>query len=102
MKFRYALLESAQIEYEEALNWYLQRSILAAEDFIADFEQTIELIRANPYRWRNEYGPYHELVLKKFPYSIVYIIKSENRLVIVTAVYHAKRNPKKKYRSPDA
>jgi plasmid stabilization system protein ParE len=97
MSFDYLFLETAQKEYEEAIEWYQQRSQSAAENFVLSVQETLELICNNPERWRNEYSNYHELGVKKYPHSLVYIIEPEKQRVIITAVYHGKRNPLKKY-----
>jgi plasmid stabilization system protein ParE len=96
MAFKYILLEDAQIDYEESLQWYAVRSDLAAVNFIKAVDAAMSLICVNPQRWRNKYKNYHELGLKKTPFTIIYIIDTEKELVIVTAVYHHKRNPEKR------
>ena len=98
MKYTYILLAEAQEEYESAFNWYTERSITAAENFIADIDYTLELICSYPNRWRNEYDDFFELGLKKYPFSIIYLIDNAHRLVIVSSIYHHSRNPKSKYR----
>jgi len=98
MPFKYILLEEAQIDYEESLQWYAVRSGPAAINFVKAVETALNLICSNPKRWRNKYKNYHELGLRKYPFSIIYIIDVEKALVIVTAVYHHKRNPKKRFK----
>ena len=98
MSYQYAFLETAQREYEDAIEWYQQRSQQAAENFVLEIQKALDLICSNPQRWRNEYNNYHELGLKKYPHSIVYIIEPEKQRVLITAVFHGKRNPVKKYK----
>lgn len=98
MAFKYILLEDAQIDFEESLHWYAIRSGPATVNFIKAVDAAMNLICANPQRWRNKYKNYHELGLKQYPFSIIYIIDKEKELVVVTSVYHHKRNPKKRYK----
>lgn len=98
MLYKYIVLEKAQQEYEASLEWYAERSMLAAEKFIIAVENALLLICKYPERWRNQYKNYHELGLKKYPFTIIYTIETGKQLVVVTSVYHHKRNPKKKYR----
>ncbi len=98
MSYSYQLHERAQQDYEEALMWYLQRSQQAAENFVVAVDNALALICAHPARWRNQYKHYHELGLKKYPFTIIYSIEADRQLIIVSAIYHHKRNPKKKYR----
>lgn len=53
MGYAYFLAEVAQQEYEEAISWYFDRSINAANGFIEATEHVIELICEHPTRWRN-------------------------------------------------
>ena len=69
----------------------------AAKGFIAFVEETLKLICENPNRWINEYANFHELGVKKYPYSLVYTIEAEMQRVIITAVFHGKRTPLNKY-----
>ena len=97
MSYQYHFLEVAQLEYEAAVDWYLQRSPKAANGFINSVEETLKLICNTPKRWRNEYSNFHELGVRKYPYSLVYIIENELQRVIITAVFHGKRTPLDKY-----
>ena len=98
MSYSYILHLAAQKDYEEALHWYMERSEQAAAKFIIAIDSILQLICNYPTRWRNEYKHYYELGVKKYPYTIIYSVETEKRLIIVSAIYHHKRNPKKKYR----
>lgn len=97
MSYHYFFHEAAQEEYEDAVSWYLDKSKKAVQDFTAEVDNTLQLICENPTRWRNEYKDYFELSLKKFPYTIIYSIDTERKLINVLTFFHQKRNPKKKY-----
>lgn len=96
MSYRYILLEKAQADYETSLKWYVVRSQQAAENFVKAVDDGLQLICNNPSRWRNTYKKFYEINLKKYPFSIVYTIEEE-QLIVVTSIYHHKRNPRKKY-----
>lgn len=98
MSFHYILHESAQADYETSLKWYVDRSRQAAENFVTAVENGLQLICNNPTRWRNTYSHFYEINLKNYPFSIVYAIDEGQKMVIVTAIYHHKRNPRRKYR----
>jgi plasmid stabilization system protein ParE len=97
MNYEYIFLRKAQEEYESAFNWYLERSIKAAENFVNAVELTVDLICEHPDRWRNEVDDFFELGLKKYPYTIVYTFEEDKDLVVISSVYHQSKNPKKKY-----
>ncbi len=98
MNYQYILHKAAQQDYEEALQWYMERSEQAAAKFVLAIDSILLLICNYPTRWRNEYKHYNELGVKKYPYTIIYSIEKEKQLIVISAIYHQKRNPKKKYR----
>ena len=98
MQYNYILHEHAQQDYETSLKWYAARSQRAAQLFITAVDQALSLICEHPTRWRNTYKNYHELGLKKFPFTIIYTIETNKQLIVVASIYHHKRNPKKRIR----
>ena len=97
--YQYLLEPKAQEEYEKSINWYTQRSEKATLNFIDEVEQIIELICNKPHVNKNIYKNYYEITLEKYPFTIVYSIENEMKLIVITSIYHQKRNPKYKYRS---
>ena len=98
MAWRYKLHPLAQEEYESSVSWYLKRSFNAASNFVDAVETAFIYICSDPKRCRNEYKHYYELVLDKYPFTIVYAIEESRKLVVIIAVYHQKREPSQKYR----
>lgn len=41
MSYQYVLLQSAQQDYEEALQWYMERSQRATENFIVAIDKAL-------------------------------------------------------------
>jgi plasmid stabilization system protein ParE len=78
-------------EAEDALDWYLQRSLKAAESFLREFERGLELISESPRRWPRFEAGTRRYVLPRFPYSIVY--RELRHGIEVVAVAHQKRRP---------
>lgn len=89
--------EMAQKDYEEALNYYLENSLKAGEAYVFAVDKALGLICEHPQRWRNVYKNFHEINIRKFPFSIIYVVEPQNFKIIVTSIYHHKRNPQKKY-----
>lgn len=98
MSYEYILDVRAQQEYEEAIRWYMQRSLKAAENFISAMDETLTLICNHPTRWRNEYKDFYELGLKKYPFTVIYKIDDDAHVIFVTALHHHRASPRKKYR----
>jgi len=98
MSYVYILHEYAQEDYEASLKWYEERSEQATDNFIMAINEALQLICENPTRWNNKYKDCYEFRLKKYPFTIVYIIEDASQKIVVSAIYHNKRNPKRKYR----
>jgi plasmid stabilization system protein ParE len=89
--------ELALQEYEDATEWYREKSEKAAINFETEVLASVELLRFNPYNYKRGYKQFREVSLKRYPYSIIYFIAEEERLIIILSFFHHKRNPKKKY-----
>lgn len=77
--YKITLRKRAAKEYLEAVIWYKERSLLAAENFVKLVNEAFSEIEAEPEYYRNSYKPFHELKLHKYPYTIVYFInKTKN------------------------
>ena len=98
MSYQYIFEPRAQEEYEIAVQWYLDRSLLATQDFISSVDEALALICEHPDRWKNLYKNYFEFGMRKFPFHIIYTIDTENKLIVIFSIYHQQRNPKKKYK----
>lgn len=80
---------AAEAEYEEALGWYLDRSIEAAERFEAAFAEAIEAILTSPIMFP-KCDEFHQYVLLQgFPYSLIYRV--DDAATRIMAVAHSKR-----------
>lgn len=86
-------------EYLDAITWYKSKSEKAVENFILSIEQTLKRIEKQPDYFRNSYKHFHEAKTAKYPYAIVYFIDEKNHLIIITTLFHQKRNPENKFRS---
>lgn len=85
-------------EYEEAIKWYAERSGAVAERFINAVNEKLNSISTNPRQYKNLYKGYYEVSTRRYPYTIVYFIDEALNSVIIVAIYHQKRHPKRKYR----
>jgi plasmid stabilization system protein ParE len=98
MRYRHLYDPIALMEYKDAVSWYAAGSEKAANNLIKEVKEKIKVICNDPLRYRNTYKKFRETSLKKYPYSIVYLIDESAATVIIISVYHHKRNPKGKYR----
>jgi plasmid stabilization system protein ParE len=98
MSYKYVYTPDALRDYSESVSWYTLRSSRAAENFITEVKEKIKLICNNPDKFKNRYKNFKETSLKKYPFYIIYFTDEANKTVVITAVYHHKRNPRSKYR----
>lgn len=91
------LRKRAAIEYLEAIAWYKERSVLAAENFVKEVNEAITNIELQPVAYKNIYKHFYEIKLRRYPYSMIYFIDEEKNHLVITTVFHNKRNPKKKF-----
>ena len=87
----------AQKEILQAWTWYEDRQAGLGDRFVDEVKKRIYEIEQNPERYPQRKTPYRETGLKIFPYLIVYRVKKKHAIVIIVSVFHAKRNPMKKY-----
>jgi plasmid stabilization system protein ParE len=86
------LHDEAGLEYDDAFDWYLQRSEDAASDFDEEVNRAFVEISQSPRRWALGSHSCRRYLLQKFPYTVVY----RGRLygtVQVIAIAHASRKP---------
>ena len=97
MPYQIIFRARAKREYVQSVGWYRERSIQAAENFVAQIEAVVSAIQEQPDFYRKTYKQYREARAKKYPYSIVYFVDEVNDLVVITSVFHQKRNPADKF-----
>jgi plasmid stabilization system protein ParE len=81
----------ARSEFNEAFDWYVERSPGAAIGFVAEIDAAIERIGADPERFPRTYAGCQRYILNRFLYNVIYY-RTPERIVIV-AIAHAKRRP---------
>jgi plasmid stabilization system protein ParE len=93
----FKVYETAEKEIKEACKWYDARSVGLGNRFIEEVQRKFEIIKEFPERYPIRKQNYRETPLKIFPYLIVYTFDKNESLIIIKSVFHASRNPSKKY-----
>ena len=82
----------ALAELQEAAAFYTERANRELGlAFLVEFERTANLILANPLRGAIFRGDRRRYLLRRFPYSVIYQIATEEIRII--AVAHQRRRP---------
>lgn len=90
MKYNFHPL--ALTEYSEAVEFYSEKNIELAQNFINSVEDAIFRIIESPHRYPVIDEDIRRCLVSKFPYAILYSIEEEYILII--AVMHCSRKPK--------
>lgn len=85
------LMRGAIRDAQEGLRWYRERSDQAADNFISEFEWSLDKIQKDPTRYRPIEKPFRKFHMDTYPYSLIYRIVPG--AIKVYAVAHDKRRP---------
>ena len=78
-------------EAQAAYRWYRERNETAAEAFLAELDRAVELISEGPMRWPVYLHGTRRLLLRRFPFFVVY--REVGEALQVVAVAHGRRKP---------
>jgi len=90
-QFSVVISKPAQIEIQESLMWYNERSNLAHQKLLTEIDDSIKGLTQNPFLHSIKYKDVRSVMLKRFPYSFYYIIKQEEIRII--SFFHHRRKP---------
>jgi plasmid stabilization system protein ParE len=85
-------LAVAEQEFEEAVRHYNQQKAGLGDDFATEVKRALERILQFPQAWSPLSKRARRCRTKKFPYGIIYQIRSDK--ILVVAVMHFHRDPK--------
>ncbi len=92
------ILEEADKEFQEAANWYEDKSEGLGLRFIEVIKIKLEVIQRNPERNPKRKGNFRESVVRTFPYVIIYTFYKKENIITINSIFHTSLNPRKKYR----
>lgn len=81
----------ARDEIEEALGWYRERSVAAAEEFLHELDVAMERIAEAPAQFLVVRGRLRRVLLHRFPYAVYY--KVYPTTISIVGVIHGRRHP---------
>ena len=82
---------AAAQELYQAISWYLERSSEVAKQFEAEIARALRSISENPRAWPTFRGARRRMLMRRFPYGIIYEISDLG--IVVLAVAHNRRRP---------
>lgn len=82
----------AEEEMAEAYNWYEERMHGLGSEFLLNVDATMNSILRNHQQYPVVYKNLRCALTRRFPYQILFV--TEDTLIVVVAVFHARRDPK--------
>lgn len=83
---------AAEFELQEAYDWYEERERGLGAEFLRCVDSCVQVFRRHPEIFPTVHKHVRQGVLRRFPYSVLYFISSNE--IIVISVFHASRDPK--------
>ena len=90
MVFNIIVRSDVWIDIESAMDWYEHEVFGLGQRFFQSFEHTTFKIVENPYHYSFITKQVRRCPVKKFPYSVLYIVKENN--IYLLAVVHRRRS----------
>src|SRR5260221_14686603 len=88
---KYGFHVEAELEYTEAIHYYLAIDSRIADGFISEIEHGISAICRNPLTWRVIESDVRRYLVHRFPFGIYYTY--ENNAITIWAIMHLSREP---------
>lgn len=91
MAFKILFKPIALIDIDEAISWYEKELQGLGHRFFNRLTEAINVLEDNPYVYQVIYDHVRRMLLKSFPYKILYFIQDSETIVIL-GVIHTKRS----------
>jgi len=91
MTYKIKILEEAELDLDEAYQWYESQVNQLGSEFIRVVDNNLFLIQKNPLAYPIIHDNIRRKLLPRFPYGLFYLIQDD--LIFVLACFHVKRDP---------
>ncbi len=91
MNYSLTVRKEAELDINTAFEYYENQRVGLGHDFLLCIEECLAKIERNPEHYKIIYKKLRRIAVRRFPYRILYLV--QNNLVIVTAVFHARKAP---------
>ena len=90
MPFSVRYKPAAAAEVENAIGWYGRPEINQGTAFVLELERTEAHLASHPELYQRVEGEIRRAVLRRFPYSLFYVIEIDLVLVLTCMHHHQK------------
>lgn len=91
MSFGLVFKRLAETEIAEAFAWYDQNEIDQGSAFLVELERVERFVRLNPLLYPKVEGDVRRANLRRFPYSLFYVVDGD--VIAVLSCFHQHRDP---------
>ena len=92
MKYLVTISLEAEKDLKEAFIWYEKNRTGLGYDFLLNIQAGFEFLERSPLAFPEIYKKVRRILIKRFPYKIIYIINQSS--VIVIGVIYGGRHPR--------
>ncbi|MWB95290.1 type II toxin-antitoxin system RelE/ParE family toxin [Flavobacterium sp. GA093] len=92
MGYKIIVSPRAQNEIINAMEFYTKQSLQAPNNFIIQLQKAYDVLAINPF-FRICYKEVRVITLRRFPYSLFYVVDENENSIRVLSCFHNKRNP---------
>ena len=92
MSLELVIRPEAEADALEAYRWYSEQLPGLGDDFLAEIDRALEIIRASPEAHRKLHREFRRVLTRRFPYAVFYTIQNDR--IVVFAVLHTARDPR--------
>jgi len=93
MSFDLVIEAEAEKEFKEAVDWYDAKRPGAGQRLARDVRNLLRKVSENPTRYRLVGRSTRTARVPNWEYSVYFVVTERPAKVVVTAVFHPKRNP---------
>ena len=94
MSYKIFFKEEAQQDIIHASAWYEKQQAGLGENFLEAVLKETSTLQTHPRAYPQKYRGTREIVMKRFPFLIIYRV--EELHIFVHSVYHTRQHPNKK------
>ncbi|GAX34353.1 type II toxin-antitoxin system RelE/ParE family toxin [Nodularia sp. NIES-3585] len=91
MNYKILITPEAELDLEDAYNWYKQQMIGLGSEFIRVVDASFSTIQRNPFACPIVHEQIRKKLIRKFPYGLFYIIINE--IISIIGCFYVKRDP---------
>jgi len=92
MAYKVIVLQPTRKSLWKAIAWYNDKSSGVGNELLNEFFQTLKILEKNPERHKYIFKPFRRILLKKFPYKMIFRIDERRKTVVVVQFWHDKQD----------